>query len=100
MIKFRSKLEDYKLNSFAIRVPCCHQQDEDGEHKARKVVVLVHPVANGKKAAPHIREVGHAWRRPNDGTNHKLRKREDWTVRRFFLSRLIDHMMTKYIIKI
>jgi hypothetical protein len=29
--------------------------------------------------------------------DHKLRKREDWTVRRFFLSRLIDHMMTKYI---
>jgi hypothetical protein len=30
----------------------------------------------------------------------KLRKREDWTVRRFFLSLLIDHMMTKYIIVI
>jgi hypothetical protein len=31
---------------------------------------------------------------------HKLRKREDWTVRRTFLSPLIDHMMTKYIIVI
>jgi hypothetical protein len=31
---------------------------------------------------------------------HKLRKREDWTVRRFFLSLLIDHMMTKYLIVI
>jgi hypothetical protein len=29
---------------------------------------------------------------------HKLRKREDWTVIRLFLSLLIDHMMTKYII--
>jgi hypothetical protein len=28
---------------------------------------------------------------------HKLQKREDWTVRRIFLSLLIDHMMTKYI---
>jgi hypothetical protein len=28
--------------------------------------------------------------------DHKLRKREDWTVRRIFLSLLIDHMMTKY----
>jgi hypothetical protein len=32
--------------------------------------------------------------------SHKLRKREDWTVRRNFLSLLIDHMMTKYIIVI
>jgi hypothetical protein len=36
----------------------------------------------------------------NHDVDHKLRKREDWTVRRFFLSRLIDYMMTKYIIVI
>jgi hypothetical protein len=29
---------------------------------------------------------------------HKLRKSEDWTVTIIFLSLLIDHMMTKYII--
>jgi hypothetical protein len=34
------------------------------------------------------------------GTSHKLRKREDWTVQRNFLSLLKDHMMTKYIIVI
>jgi hypothetical protein len=33
-------------------------------------------------------------------SKHKLRKREDWTVRRFFLSLLIDHMMNKYLIVI
>jgi hypothetical protein len=33
-------------------------------------------------------------------SEHKLRKRGDWTVRRIFLSLLIDHMMTKYIIVI
>jgi hypothetical protein len=36
----------------------------------------------------------------SDALDHKLRKREDWTVRRIFLSLLIDHMMTKYIIVI
>jgi hypothetical protein len=35
-----------------------------------------------------------------DVCNHKLRKREDWTVKGLFLSRLIDHIMTKYIIVI
>jgi hypothetical protein len=45
------------------------------------------------------------------GIVHTLRKREDWTVRRFFLPKalellfalcplLIDHMMTQYIIVI
>jgi hypothetical protein len=33
-------------------------------------------------------------------SRHKLRKREDWTVRRIFLSPLLDHMMPKYIIVI
>jgi hypothetical protein len=36
----------------------------------------------------------------DSGIRHKLRKREDWTERRIFLSLLIDHMMTKYVIVI
>jgi hypothetical protein len=32
------------------------------------------------------------------GIVHRLRKREDWTLRRKKLSLLVDHIMTKYII--
>jgi hypothetical protein len=34
------------------------------------------------------------------GSNHRLRKREDWTLWRFFLSLLVDHIMTKCVIVI